>query len=95
MNYENDDIQRLATTVKLYDGIRYGLPMLISKGSQMEKVMQGNPAVHFLDMETASTESVLQWYQGLSKEYPYQKELDQIQKDDQLFREKLLDFLRK
>ena len=31
--YENDEQQKPAMTVKLYDGIRYGLPMLISKGS--------------------------------------------------------------
>lgn len=93
--YENDKIQRLATTVKLYDGIRYGLPMLISKGSHMEKLMQGNSAVCCLDVENASLETVFQWYKGLQNQYPYPKELEQIQKDDQLFREKLLDFLRK
>ena len=35
--YENDKQQKAALTVKLYDGIRYGLPMIIAKDSYMEE----------------------------------------------------------
>ena len=49
--YENDEQQKLAMTVKLYDGIRYGLPMLISKGSYMGELMQTNDFVYVTDVD--------------------------------------------
>lgn len=79
--YENDEQQKLAMTVKLYDGIRYGLPMLISKGSYMGELMQTNDFVYVTDVDEFDIEAFKSWYQSLNKEYyPYSSEYLQIQK---------------
>lgn len=92
--YENDGKQKLATTVKLYDGIRYGLPMLISRNSHMAELMKDNPAVFVVDMNAFDLKSLREWYQGLDeKTYYYQKELQCIQQDDEVFARKLMGFI--
>lgn len=93
--YENDYQQRLATTVKLYDGIRYGLPMLITRGSYMAELMETQDYVMTLDIATDSTDMVFDWYKTL-KLIPnaYSNEINSINADDEKFRDKLLDFAR-
>lgn len=91
--YDNDRIQTLATTVKLYDGIRYGIPMLISPHSHMAALMAGNPAVFLLDAVQTTADDVADWYAGLDGlPYPYEAALAQVQQDDARFRERLLAF---
>lgn len=93
--YENDEQQKLAMTVKLYDGIRYGLPMLISKGSYMGELMQANDFVYITDVDKFDVEAFKKWYQNLNKDcYPYSSEYIQIQKDDEQFESRLLDFVK-
>ena len=93
--YENDEQQKLAMTVKLYDGIRYGLPMLISKGSYMGEVMQANDFVYVADVDKFDVEAFKKWYQNLNKDcYPYSSEYIQIQKDDEQFESRLLAFVK-
>lgn len=92
--YENDEKQKLATTVKLYDGIRYGLPMLITRDSHMAELMKDNPAVFSMDMNAFDLKSLKEWYQGLDeKTYYYRKELQRIQQDDEVFAKKLMAFI--
>lgn len=94
--YNNNKIQKLATTVKLYDGIRYGLPMLVTKDSYMDTLMKDNPYVLAIDLETVKVEDIVSWYLKLDKDkYPYSRELEIIKKDDEVFKERLLDFIRK
>lgn len=93
--YENDAQQKLAMTVKLYDGIRYGLPMLISKDSYMADIMKSNGFVYITDLENFDLENFKKWYRALNlNRYPYEKEYSQIKKDDQYFEKKLLDFMK-
>ena len=93
--YENDEQQKLAMTVKLYDGIRYGLPMLISKGSYMGELMQTNDFVYVTDVDEFDIEAFKSWYQSLNKEcYPYSSEYLKIQKDDERFESRLLAFAK-
>lgn len=93
--YENDRKQTLANTVKLYDGIRYGLPMLVTEGSYMAKNIGNNAAVYCFDLEKTQVDNIIQWYHSLSKSaYPYNKELSKIQHDDEIFRQKLLEFVK-
>lgn len=37
--YENDKVQQSAMTVKFYDSIMYGIPMIVTKGSYMSKLV--------------------------------------------------------
>lgn len=93
--YENDKQQKLAMTVKLYDGIRYGLPMLVTKDSYMAEVMRENEAIYAANIENFDIKKFVDWYTGLSeKRYPYEKELGQIKKDDDVFENRLMTFVR-
>lgn len=94
--YDNDKQQKLATTVKLYDGIRYGLPMVISDYSHMAEMMKGNKAVYLLDLKRDAVDSFISWYRELQNVdiYWYEKELKDIQKDDEEFRKQLIQFCR-
>lgn len=93
--YDNDFVQRLATTVKLYDGIRFGLPMIIAKGSYMDNLMQDNKYIFALDIEKQTSNDVYHWFNNLDCiDNPYQKEIEVVNKDDSLFEKKLLEFCR-
>lgn len=93
--YENDGQQKLATTVKLYDGMRYGLPMIITKGSHMENLMRGQDYVFCLDPQSDNANEVYQWYKELTKrENAYSAEIQSIKSDDEVFKNRLLTFVR-
>lgn len=93
--YANDAQQKLAMTVKLYDAIRYGLPMLISKGSYMAEIMETNKYAYITDIDNFDFEEFIKWYQNLNlKSYPYEKEYIQIRDDDQYFEQRLLQFIK-
>lgn len=94
--YENDGQQRLATTVKLYDGIRYGLPMLITRNSHMASLMKDNKHVLSVEINERTADYVAKWFATIANEmdYPYIKKLEKIQKDDLAFEEKLLKYIR-
>ncbi len=93
--YENDITQSLATTVKLYDGIRYGLPMLITKASYMGDLMKDNEFVRVIDVKTENLEQLCEWYYNLNAiNNPYKSELLRIQDDDEKFEQKLMEFVK-
>lgn len=93
--YENDRQQKLATTVKLYDGMRYGLPMIITKGSHMQKLMSCQDYVFCLDPQVDSADRVYQWYTHLTKrENAYSEEIRSVRADDEAFMNRLLAFVR-
>lgn len=92
--YENDDQQKLAMTVKLYDGIRYGLPMLITQGSYMASILESNSSVFCLDIDNINSDDIAGWIRSIDiANYPYSKELQKIQKDDLQFSRKLIEFV--
>lgn len=92
--YENDAQQKLAMTVKYYDGIRYGIPMIVAKDSYMEENLKNNKAVYFMDVDHPNVNELLEWCQMIAKQnkYFYQKELDKIKEDDKIFEERLVEF---
>ena len=93
--YENDWQQKLATTVKLYDGMRYGLPMIITKDSHMENLMRGQNYVFSLNPQSDSADIVYQWYIKLARrENAYSDEIQNIRADDEAFKNRLLAFVR-
>lgn len=93
--YENDGQQKLATTVKLYDGMRYGLPMIVTKGSHMENLMRDQNYVFCLDPQLGNADEVYQWYSHLTKrENAYSEEIRKVQADDDEFKNRLLAFVR-
>lgn len=92
--YENDEQQKLATTVKLYDGIRYGLPMVITAGSHMASLMADNKATYPANIMTFDIDDFKKWFLSMDKKcYYYKKEIAKIQRDDGRFAEIVLDFL--
>lgn len=94
--YENDEQQKLALTVKLYDGIRYGLPMLIARNSYMEKMMDKNSNVCSIDINCVNIDDIVAWYQTLNRcEYPYEAVVEQIRKDDMIFKKTLMTFIER
>lgn len=94
--YENDSVQKLAMTVKLYDGITYGLPMIISKDSFMGNIMSDNDYVYPMDIENVNIEEFTKWYKSLDRtKYPYDKQFEKIKSDDEFFEKKLLYFAEK
>ena len=67
--YENDEQQKLAMTVKLYDGIRYGLLDADIKDLIWRELMQTNDFVYVTDVDEFDIEAFKSWYQSLNKEY--------------------------
>lgn len=93
--YENDAQQKLATTVKLYDGMRYGLPMVITKGSHMERLMSAQDYVLSIDIDAKNADAVYDWYMNLEKhQNAYAKEIAKVRADDDAFEKRLLEFVR-
>lgn len=93
--YENDYQQQLATTVKLYDGMRYGLPMLITQGSYMAELMKNQNYVLAIDLVTDSLDMVFNWYSNLEAvSDAYRNEINNINTEDEVFRTRLLEFVR-
>ena len=93
--YENDGQQKLAMTVKYYDAVRYGLPMLVTQGSYMADAVVGNNAALAVNINNLNLDDIFEWYQSINKsEYHYPEELARIQNDDKSFEEKVLAFAR-
>lgn len=92
--YENDKKQKPAMTVKFYDSIQYGLPMLVTKGSYMAKYVEKYGIGVSVDFENdKNLEEVYQWAIENKKVTDDIKIVaDQIISDDVIFKEKLLNF---
>lgn len=97
--YENDDKQTLAMTVKYYDAVRYGLPMLVTEGSYMENRVKGNNAVFLVNIERVTADEILKWYLSLECDDTitrnlYEAEIEEIKADEDRFERTLLDFVK-
>lgn len=96
--YENDTTQKNAMPVKPYDAIRYRLPMVVSKGSYLEKFFQDCNGVFSVDIEnlTLAPDKLYDWYKCLNGEH-IERDLYAVQTkinaDDSIFNERLLDFV--
>lgn len=93
--YENDRKQELALTVKLYDAIKYNLPMLVTSNSYMDKIFKDNCAVMSIDVEKNNCNEIVNWYRNLKSNISYYEiEREIIKNDENIFKEKLLKFIK-
>lgn len=95
--YENDKKQKLAMTVKFYDSLQYGLPMLVTKGSYMEKYIEKYGIGFSVDFENdTNLEPVYRWIiENPNIDKGVKAAASQIIKDDITFKYKLIDFCNK
>lgn len=96
--YDNNSNQFLALTVKLYDGLLFGLPMVIAKGSYMAKYLENNGCPFFcIDFDNPNLKKdFIYWYRSLRQEVvneAYQKLINRIIEDDLIFKEKISNVL--
>lgn len=93
--YENDKKQEYALTVKLYDGLKYGLPMIVMKGSYMDSYI-GKEAFKY-SFSFDRIDEMIEWYMNLSDneiEISEQKFICNISKDEKIFENRLIEFCR-
>lgn len=95
--YENDKKQKPAMTVKFYDALQYGLPMLVTKGSYMSELVIENGIGFAVDFENNDNlEAVYQWIvSNRNVSDGVNAVATQILADDAIFREKLIEFCEK
>lgn len=93
--YENDKKQEYALTVKLYDGLRYGLPMMVTKDSYMDSYIGKEKFKYSFSFD--KLDELIEWYMDLSDneiEISEQRMIRKILKDEKKFTERLLEFCR-
>lgn len=93
--YENEGKQEYALTVKLYDGIRYGIPMLVSKGSFMESFIGNRQMAYYFSFSDTDKDNIVSWYKGLDKKVlraEAEQIIEIINRDERIFENKLLEF---
>lgn len=92
--YENDKQQQPAMTVKFYDALKYGIPMLVTKGSYMSELVIQNNIGFVVDFENnANLEALYQWNVSNRNIFDGVKVVStQILADDVIFRERLIEF---
>ena len=96
--FETDVKMKPALQVKLYDAMKYRLPVLTHAGSYGAQYV-GQFGVSF-DVDPAqgrkAADQVYEWYQGLEPETidaGYEKMAEMVRRDDVIFRQKVLEFV--
>lgn len=94
--YENEGKQEHALTVKLYDGVRYQLPMLVTKDSYMGQYLEDYRFAMGIDLEHIDTKEIVEWYSNLEEavlEEDFDRFAKQVGIDDGIFEQKLMGFV--
>lgn len=97
--YENDTTQKNAMPVKPYDAIRYRLPMVVSKGSYLERFFENCSGAFSADIEDLHLvpDKLYEWYRTLEAE-SVERDFSAVQKkinnDDSLFGDELIKFIK-
>lgn len=96
--YENEGKQEHALTVKLYDGIRYQLPMIVANNSFMQRYLKDYSFALPVALDTMKNDHIIEWYRSL-EQTRIQKEMDSFSKkianDDASFAKRVLEFANK
>lgn len=96
--YENEGKQEHALTVKLYDGIRYQLPMIVANDSFMQRYLKEYSFALPVALDTMKNEDIIEWYRSL-EQARIQEEMDSFSKkitnDDEIFAKRVLEFANK
>lgn len=93
--YENDGKQEHAMTVKFYDGIQYGLPMLIMKNSYMDIYIGDKPFKYSFSFNNNDKDGIINWLQNLNRanvSNSLKEIFQEINHDEEIFKNKLIDF---
>lgn len=97
--YENDEQQKMALTVKLYDAVRYMLPMIVSKNSYMEEFVDKYNISYSLNIDDGiNLDNLYNWINEIDRieiNNDYQSLYKVIDKDNEYFKNKLIDFASK
>lgn len=96
--YSNNSIQKNAITVKMYEGIKYKIPMLIQKGSFMDAYLTNNNYPHIsIDFDNdnieLTTDDVIEQFKSINIKSNHALD-ERIQLDEFVFYNKLKDFLK-
>lgn len=94
--YENEGKQEHALTVKLYDAVRYQIPMIISKGSYMEKYLEGYCFAIAVDLDHIEIKEIIEWYSQLKEDVlkeDFERFVKQVELDDGIFEKELMEFV--
>lgn len=93
--YENDIHQKPAMTVKFYDSIRFGIPMIVSEGSYMSEIVNKKCLGFIVDFNNFNLDKL---YDEICS-FDYQKYIVnneeifiQIKEDDKIFEQKVIEF---
>lgn len=95
--YDNDVVQKPAYTVKYYDSLRYGIPMLVTEGCAMAESVQAKKlgmAVNWDD--PCCMDSIYQFYMNLNRNMYLRErniEVERIKADDEIFKTELKKFI--
>lgn len=95
--YENEGRQEYALTVKLYDAVRYQIPMLITKESYMAKYLQDYCFARAVDIKNVNIEAIVKWYLYLDEnmlQEDFNRFVQQVSRDDQVFENELIEFVK-
>lgn len=97
--YENDRQQKPAMTVKFYDSLKYGIPMIVNKGSYMSSIVDDHKIGFVFDFEQINCTDILYNKYLLFDKENYQCEIIKIRqeiiKDDNTFYEAVIEFSHK
>ena len=97
--YQNDKVQTYAMPVKAYDAIRYRLPVMINKNSQVEKFYHGFSGAFAIEPgQEHLLDNIYKWYTGLNKEKVERGFLhleERVFRDDLEFEKTLRSFIGK
>lgn len=95
--YENDETQKPAMPVKLYDAVHYRLPVIVTADSYLQEFSKGAKGSFAFGNEGKISDAVFDWYKDLSAqdiEEGYGALEKQIYCDDKIFENKLLLFVK-
>ena len=95
--YENDIEQQPAMPVKAYDAIKYRLPVLISKNSQVANFFKGTSGALAVNLgDNRIADKVYNWFHNLKTtqvENDFKRLENKVLMDDLLFNEKVEMFI--
>lgn len=96
--YENDRQQQPALTVKMYEGMRYEIPQLVTPGSYMEEFLSGLLCAFPLDLNQPSIkEAIIRWQWDTTQnevDQSYQKLWEKLYHDEIQFNRLVVSFCK-
>lgn len=96
--YDIDFVTSPAMAVKVYDSIEYQLPIIVTKGSFMEKYLEGISHMMPIDIKETKLEDIILWYKEIDENLAKNDFVilkNTINSDEDVFYSKLRSFLEK